>query len=83
MLVHGTHRAAGQHAVSQHARPNLATLSARRAQQLATVVLVFSRIVEGVIEALSYGPPPEPVIASGRAAQERPLVDSWDDEGWR
>ncbi len=42
----------------KEARPDLATLSTRRAQQLAAVVLVFSRTVEGVIEAWSYGPDP-------------------------
>ena len=62
----------------KEARPDLATLSTRRAQQLAAVVLVFSRAVEGVIEALSYGPRPDPVMASGRSS--RPLIDAWNDE---
>ena len=62
----------------KEARPDLATLSTRRAQQLAAVVLVFSRTVEGVIEALSYGVRPEPVMASGRASG--PLIDAWNDE---
>jgi hypothetical protein len=62
-------------------RPEVASLSTRRAQQLAAVVLVFSRAVEGVIEALSYGLRPEP--ASARPAP-RTLMDSWDDdEGYR
>ena len=62
----------------KEARPDLATLSTRRAQQLAAVVLVFSRAVEGVIEALSYGVRPEPVMASSRSS--RPLIDAWNDE---
>ena len=60
-------------------RPDLVTLSTRRAQQLAAVVLVFSRAVEGVIEALSYGMRPEPASPP----QARPLINTWDEEGWR
>lgn len=66
----------------KEARPDLATLSTRRAQQLAAVVLVFSRAVEGVIEALSYSVRPEPI---GRP-QGRPLMDAmdaWEEEPWR
>ena len=60
-------------------RPDLVTLSTRRAQQLAAVVLVFSRAVEGVIEALSYAMRPEPASPP----QARPLINTWDEEGWR
>ena len=63
-------------------RPDLVTLSTRRAQQLAAVVLVFSRAVEGVIEALTYGLRPEPVSRP----QGRPLMDAmdaWEEEPWR
>ena len=63
-------------------RPDLVTLSTRRAQQLAAVVLVFSRAVEGVIEALTYGLRPEPI----NRPQGRPLMDAmeaWEEEPWR
>ena len=60
-------------------RPDLVSVSTRRAQQLAAVVRVFSRAVEGVIEALSYGMRPEPVSPP----QARPLINSWDEQGWR
>ena len=60
-------------------RPDLVTLSTRRAQQLAAVVLVFSRAVEGVIEALSYAMRPEPASPP----QARPLINTWDEKGWR
>jgi len=62
-------------------RPDLVTLSTRRAQQLAAVVLVFSRAVEGVIEALTYGLRPEPALP-GRSAPStgRPLFETWDEE---
>ncbi len=36
-------------------QPELATLSTRRAQQLAAVGLVLSKAVEGVIDALTLG----------------------------
>jgi len=62
-------------------RPDLVTLSTRRAQQLAAVVLVFSRAVEGVIEALSYGMRPEPALPDrGSSSQGRSLLETWDEE---
>ena len=60
-------------------RPDLVSVSTRRAQQLAAVVLVFSRAVEGVIEALSYAMRPEPASPP----QARPLINTWDEKGWR
>lgn len=64
----------------RESRPDMARLSAQRAQQLAAVVLVFSKTVEGVIEALAFGLRPDPVPA-GRPAPRR-LVDAWDDEDY-
>jgi len=43
-------------------QPELATLSTRRAQQLAAVVLVLSKAVDGVIDALALGLRPSSVV---------------------
>jgi hypothetical protein len=64
-------------------RPDIASLSTKRAQQLAAVVLVMSRAVEGVIEALSYGLRPEPLSVPSHASNPRRLMDAWDDEEYR
>ncbi len=67
--------------------PDAAALTSRRVQQLAAVVLVLSKAVEGVVEALqagvrpqmatsSWGPQPPP---SSWSPQPRPLVDVWED----
>lgn len=61
-------------------RPDLASTSTRKAQQLAAVVLVLSRAVEGVIEALTLGLRPEPALTGPRG---RRLVDAWDEEDYR
>lgn len=58
--------------------PDMASNSTRRAQQLAAVVLVLSRAVEGVIEALTLGLRPEPALGSSRTRG----IDSWDREDW-
>lgn len=60
-------------------RPDLADRSTTRAHQLAAVVLVFARAVEGVLEALALSRSqlrPAPGLGRG-------LVDPWDDEGYR
>jgi len=59
-------------------QPELATLSTRRAQQLAAVVLVLSKAVDGVIDALALGlRPARPVLIqhlmAGAAAGRRRL----------
>jgi hypothetical protein len=58
-------------------QPEMAAQSTRRAQQLAAVVLVLSRAVEGVLDALSYGVRPEPVMSGRRATL------GWDEEDYR
>jgi len=60
-------------------QPELATLSTRRAQQLAAVVLVLSKAVEGVIDALALGL--RPAASASTSWQGRRLVDvDWDDQ---
>ena len=58
--------------------PELAAQSTRRVQQLAAVVLVLTRAVEGVLEALTFGSRPEPVRATARRVETL-----WDDEDFR
>jgi len=61
-------------------QPELATLSTRRAQQLAAVVLVLSKAVEGVIDALALGRRPA-VASSSTSWRGQRLVDvDWDDQ---
>lgn len=56
------------------ARPDLADDTTTRAHQLAAVVLVLAKAIEGVLDALTYSHP-RPRIASPR------LVD-WDAEDY-
>jgi hypothetical protein len=60
-------------------QPELATLSTRRAQQLAAVVLVLSKAVDGVIDALALGL--RPAVSSSTSWRSQRLVDvDWDDQ---
>ncbi len=60
-------------------QPELATLSTRRPQQLAAVVLVLSKAVDGVIDALALGL--RPVTSSSTSWRGERLVDvDWDDQ---
>lgn len=59
-------------------RPDLETSSARRARQLAAVVLVMSRAVEGVVEALTLGLRPEAVVDPAASR----TLEPWDREDW-
>ena len=60
-------------------QPELATLSSRRAQQLAAVVLVLSKAVEGVIDALTLGL--RPAVPSSTSWRGQRLVDvDWNDQ---
>jgi len=63
-------------------QPELATLSTRRAQQLAAVVLVLSKAVDGVIDALTLGlRPAVPSSSSTTSWRGQRLVDvDWDDQ---
>jgi len=62
-------------------QPELATLSTRRAQQLAAVVLVLSKAVEGVIDALTLGLQPAVPSSSSTSWRGQRLVDvDWDDQ---
>jgi hypothetical protein len=60
-------------------RPEMADSSITRAGQLAAVVLVMARAVEGVLDALNAGVTPEPA----GAGHGRPLVDIWGEEDYR
>ncbi len=67
-------------------QPELATQSTRKAQQLAAVVLVLSKAVEGVIDALALGLRPAAGASSSGSTTEgsswRPqrLVEtSWEE----
>ncbi len=60
-------------------QPELATLSTRRAQQLAAVVLVLSKAVDGIIDALTLGL--RPAVSSSASWRGQRLVDvDWDDQ---
>ncbi len=60
-------------------QPELATLSTRRAQQLAAVVLVLSKAVDGVIDALTLGL--RPAVSSSTSWRSQRLVDvDWDED---
>ena len=61
--------------------PEVATLSAQRTQQLAAVVLVLSRAVEGVIDALALQlRPAVSTAAAGSSWRGQRLVDvDWED----
>ena len=60
-------------------QPELATMSTRRAQQLAAVVLVLSKAVEGVIDALALGL--RPAVPSSTPWRGQRLVDvDWDNQ---
>ena len=62
-------------------QPELTTLSTRRAQQLAAVVLVLSKAVEGVIDALALGLRPAVSSSSSTSCRGQRLVDvDWDDQ---
>ncbi len=62
--------------------PELAVMSTKRAQQLAAVVLVFSRAVEGVIEAPAYSGRTQPAFAGNRTSG-RTLMEDWDEKEYR
>ena len=62
-------------------RPDLADSTTTRAHQLAAVVLVLAKAIEGVLEALTYTRTNQVRVTSG--PQGRPLVDMWDDEDYR
>ncbi len=62
-------------------QPELATLSTRRAQQLAAVVLVvLSKAVDGVIDALALGLRPAVASSSTSWRGERLVDVDWDDQ---
>ena len=62
-------------------QPELATLSTRRAQQLAAVVLVLSKAVDGVIDALALGLRPAVSSSNSTSWRGQRLVDvDWDDQ---
>lgn len=77
LLVIGLASAAALAVIAYNAykdsRPEMAVMTTRKAQQLAAVVLAFSRAVEGVVEALALGLRPEPATARGR------LIEGWED----
>ena len=62
-------------------QPELATLSTRRAQQLAAVVLVLSKAVEGVFDALTLGVRRAVSSLNSSSWRSQRLVDvDWDDQ---
>ena len=63
-------------------QPELATLSTRRAQQLAAVVLVLSKAVEDITDALALGLRPAVSTSSSSSWRGQRLVDvDWDEDG--
>ena len=59
-------------------RPELADSTTARAHQLAAVVLVLAKAIEGVLEALTYSRTSQVRVAAGR-----PFADAWDEEDYR
>ena len=69
--------------------PEVAAQASRRVHQLAAVVLVLAKAVEGLLEALQSSARPAVdtstsswsprTPASGWSSQPRPLVDVWED----
>ena len=59
--------------------PEAAAASTRAVRELAAVILILTKAVEGVVDTLT---PSQPRMAgSGRyGAYSRPLVDAWDEE---
>jgi len=84
VLIIGIARAAALavllHNHQREQQPELATLSTRRAQQPAAVVLVLSTAVEGVINALTLGLRPAIPSSASTSSRGQRLVDiDWDD----
>jgi hypothetical protein len=59
--------------------PEAASAATRAVRELAAVVLILTKAVEGVVETLT---PHQPRMASGGhyGGYGRPLVDAWDEE---
>ena len=62
--------------------PEAASTATRAVRELAAVVLICSRAVEGVLEAVTPAGQPRTAQAGGDVygGYRRPLADSWDDE---
>jgi len=55
-------------------------LAATRAvRELASVVLILTKAVEGVVDTLTPTPP-RMASSSGYSGYSQPLVDAWEDE---
>ncbi len=60
--------------------PEAASAATRAVQELASVVLILTKAVEGVVDTLT--PNSRPAMAGGDlyGGYGRPLVDAWEDE---
>ncbi len=60
--------------------PEAASAATRAVRELAAVVLICTKAVESVVDALA--PTPRPRVASEDmyVGYRRPLVDTWDEE---
>jgi len=59
--------------------PQAASMATRAVRELAAVVLILTKAVEGVVDTLT---PSQPRVADGGlyGGYGRPLVDAWEDE---
>ncbi len=59
--------------------PEAASAATRAVRELASVVLILTKAVEGVVDTLT---PTQPRMASssGYGGYSQPLVDAWEDE---
>jgi NhaP-type Na+/H+ or K+/H+ antiporter len=62
--------------------PEAAQAMTRTIRELAAVVVVCSKAVEGIVEALTAGARPRYATTGGdwSGGYVRPLVESWDEE---
>ena len=62
--------------------PDTAAAMTRTIRELAAVVLVCSKAVEGIVDALQASARPRYATASsgGWEGYRRPLIDTWEDE---
>ncbi len=59
--------------------PEAASAATRAVQELASVVLILTKAVEGVVDTLTPTPP-RMASSSGYSGYSKPLVDAWEDE---
>jgi len=59
--------------------PEAASAATRAVRELASIVLILTKAVEGVVDTLTPTPP-RMASSSGYSGYSQPLVDAWEDE---